>query len=171
MSGDKLAFEKQYEFGQWPEGVEAQTALSAKCVSAAEKLRWNVPGHETLRYRVVGLIDATTNVFKSALDVNIQVLHYSMSTARPQRQELYRLRGQCCCTKARLHRLSWNCSSRKAPETYTCECKRHAPIEATAIEPMNGALEMQKTFEKCRESVFTALEDRQISLVGLSKGQ
>lgn len=155
LIGEKLSFEKQFQFGQWAAGVEAQRALAAECISGSHKLGREVQGHQTRDYLVVGLVDAIGKILQAALNVDLQVLRCLISRAHKQRKRnLCSLQNQCSCTKARLRRLCWNSRSGNMPEIYKCVCKQHADIPAIAIGHKDGALEMQKTFEECRERFF-----------------
>ena len=79
VGGNKLEFETKFRFGQWPEGVQAQRELSAKRVSAREKLRWNVQDYPP-NYLVIGLGDAIWNILQAALGVNLAIIRCLIET-------------------------------------------------------------------------------------------
>lgn len=146
VNGDKLAFEKNFKFGQWTPGVHAQHRLDGLCFTGRTKLGLRVEGMQTLGFLIAGLIDLLCNVLKEAQVVNSEVLRCLITVTDVQHdRESLPLDNEGRCTGRRLHKLRWNC--RNQPEAYRCKCElRHETVRPVAISPTACVQEMQGTF-------------------------
>lgn len=156
-NGDKLAFEKNFEFGQWASGVYMQQALEGLCFTGRTKLGLRVEGRQTLEFLVAGLIDLLCNVLKVAQVINSEVRRCLIKEmdVRHDRESLP-LDNEGRCTGRRLHKLRWNC--RNQPEAYRFKCElKHEIVRPVAISPTACVQEMQGTFFGFRVHLHTEL--------------
>lgn len=146
VNGDKLAFEKNFKFGQWTPGVHAQHRLEGLCFTGRTKLGLRIGGMQTLGFLIAGLIDLLCNVLKEAQVVNSEVLRCLITVTDVQHdRESLPLDNEGRCTGRRLHKLRWNC--RNQPEAYRCKCElKHEIVRPVAISPTACVQEMQGTF-------------------------
>jgi hypothetical protein len=157
VNGDKLAFEKNFKFGQWTPGVHAQHRLEGLCFTGRTKLGLRIEGMQTLGFLIAGLIDLLCNVLKEAQVVNSEVLRCLITETDVQHdRESLPLDNEGRCTGRRLHKLRWNC--RNQPEAYRCKCElKHEIVRPVAISPTACVQEMQRTFFGFRVHLYREL--------------